>query len=401
MVTIDLDLHATTPVAPFVAERMEPYWRRQSWNAHSEHGGGAYAERAVELAREAVAQLIGAAPREICFTSGATEANNIALLGLASAARISRSERSRVLVSAIEHKSVLAAADALSAYGLRSETLRVDSAGLLDLDALEAKIGSDVLLVSVMAANNEIGTIQPLERIAEICARHGVLFHVDAAQAVGKIGFDAGALGCDLASVSAHKFYGPKGIGALYVNAGSALKPQPITFGGGQELGLRPGTLPVPLVVGFGAAAELAATRLEAGGRLRKLAAIFLDALAAQEVSAELNGDAEHRLPGSLNIRVCGVNSSEVIGRLGMALLLSSGSACQSGELQESYVLRALGLDDVDAAASFRLCFGYDHSEVDAVEAARLLAQAIETCQKPTGRPVQREILTSGALHIG
>jgi cysteine desulfurase len=387
--TISLDLHATTPTAPQVIAAMAPYWDEQAWNAHSAHAGGAVAAQAVAMARAQVAGLIGAMPGEVYFTAGATEANNIALLGLSSAARSNAPTRRRILTSAIEHKCVLECAKHLSVNGFGHELIPVGNNGIVDLTALEAMLDEQVLLVAVMAANNEVGTCQPLAAVAELCARHGALFHVDAAQAVGRVPFDVMTAGCDTASLSGHKFYGPKGIGALYVSAAAAMRPEPIMFGGGQESALRPGTLPVPLIVGMGAAAALAGERMGQGPRLTQLAALFHAELGRLGVKAVINSADAPRLPGSLNFRIAGVDAEHIVQRLAADLHLSTGSACQSGQLMGSYVLAAMGCSPEEIASSFRVCFGHDHREDDARVAASLLAETVKACQNRTGQDVQ------------
>jgi cysteine desulfurase len=399
--TISLDYHATTPTASEVLDAMMPFWRDAPWNAHSAHAGGAQAERAVARARDAIAGLIGASAGEIVFTSGATEANNLAILGLAAAARRRVPARTRVLTSAIEHKCVLEAARHLATQGFQHEIIPVTAAGLVDVEQLARSIGEDVLLVAVMAANNEIGTIQPLSEVAQLCASAGALFHVDAAQAVGRIPFNVLEAECDTASLSAHKMYGPNGVGALYISAAAPWRPDPLIFGGGQEQGLRPGTLPVPLIAGFGCAAELAARDPGFGAELADLAALFLSELDHHGISVALNGDPVHRLPGSLNFRISGVNAEEVIQQLGGRLHLSTGSACQSGELHGSYILRAIGLSDCDVSASFRACFGRDHCVDDAVNAAAILADALHAWHNGAGRRVQQQGVSHGGVRVG
>lgn len=398
---ISLDHHATTPTAPEVVEAMAPYWRDVPWNAHSAHAGGASADQAVTRARAAIADLIGATPDELIFTSGATEANNLSILGLAAAGRRALPERTRILTSAIEHKCVLEAARHLGGRGFRHEVVPVDGDGIIDVDRLETMLGPDVLLIAVMAANNEIGTIQPVADVARLAHEVGALCHVDAAQAVGRIPFDVLDIDCDTASISAHKMYGPNGIGALYISAAAPLRPEPLFHGGGQEHGLRPGTLPVPLIVGFGRAAELALDNPAHTPQLIALAQEFLSELARRGIKAELNGHSEQRLPGSLNFRVRGADADTVIGRLGDRLHLSTGSACQSGELQGSYVLRALGMQDRDVSASFRACFGREHSLEDARLAAGTLADALQTCDIAAGRVVQQQGEAHGDVRVG
>lgn len=378
---------------------MAAFWREIPFNAHSAHAGGALAEVAVAKARFAVAELIGATPQEVIFTSGATEANNLAVLGLAAAARAAPT-RTRILTSAIEHKCVLEAARHLGGSGFVHEVIPVLPSGQVDLDQLAAMLDEDVLLVAVMAANNEIGSIQPLCEIGELCRGVDAHFHVDAAQASGRIPFDVIEIGCDTASLSAHKMYGPKGIGALYLSAAAPIRPAPLMFGGGQEQSLRPGTLPVPLIVGFGKAAELATRNVGEADRLTALADQFLAELKRHAIDARLNGARERRLPGSLNFHVVDVDADNVVQRLGDTLHLSTGSACQSGELQGSYVLRAIGLPDHLVSASFRLCFGLEHGPTDATTAARLLAETLISCDNRAGRCVQRQEHRRGDVHI-
>ncbi|USU07295.1 cysteine desulfurase (plasmid) [Sphingomonadaceae bacterium OTU29MARTA1] len=379
---------------------MAPFWREIPFNAHSAHGGGASAEAAVARARVALADLIGAAPQEIVFTSGATEANNLAILGLAAPARSAAPLRNRILTSSIEHKCVLEAARHLAGQGFIHEIIPVRSSGQIDLVQLSAMLDERVLVVAVMAANNEIGSVQPLSEIGNFCQLVGANFHVDAAQVGGRLPFDVLEAGCDTASLSAHKMYGPKGIGALYVSAAAPTRPAPLFFGGGQEQALRPGTLPVPLIVGFGEAAALAVRNLADTPRLDALADQFLAELKRHGIKAQLNGDRARRLSGSLNFHIAGVDADDVVQRLGDTLHLSTGSACQSGELQGSYVLRAIGLPDHLVSASFRLCFGHEHGPSDAIEAARLLAEMIIKCDYGAGRCVQWREETHGDVHI-
>jgi len=399
-VTISLDYHATTPTAQDVIDAMAPFWQDCASNAHSAHAGGAEAERAVEMARGSVADLVGAVPSEIIFTSGATEANNLAILGCAAAARSIGSDRRRILTTAIEHKCVLEAARHLAGQGFTHEVLPVTADGFVDVEHLASRLREDVLLVAVQAANNEIGTIQPLREVADVCATHSALLHVDAAQAAGRIPFDVVEIGCDTASLSAHKMYGPKGAGALFISAATPLRPQPIMFGGGQEQALRPGTLPVPLIVGFGRAADIAMRDAASASILDGLAKKFLAELERRGVRAVINGNVDRRLPGSLNFYVPDADAEDVVLRVGDKLHLSTGSACQSGELQGSYVLRALGLPSRSVSASFRACFGRGHSEEDARLAAAILADALTACDRGAGRRVQWQGQAHGDVRV-
>lgn len=373
---IYLDGHATMPLAAEAAAAMAPWWSLRAANAHSPHRRGQEAAQAVEHARQQVASLVGASPSEIFFTSGATESNNLALLGMAAAARASSELRSRIIVSAIEHKSVLGCANELSHRGFSVSIAKVDSEGLLDLSDLERLVSEDTLLVSVMAANNEIGTVQPLEQVIAIARAAGAAVHIDAAQGAGKIPIDLED--ADYASLSSHKLCGPPGIGALFVSAAAPYKPRPLFAGGTQEGSLRPGTLPVPLIVGFGAAAALAATDLiKNGNHQRRLAARFLSALDGRGVPYRLNGSATQRLPGSLNIQLPGADAASLIAQLSDRVCFAEGSACTSGEITPSHVLTAIGLMNDEAAASLRIYCGRSNTESEIDFAADALVEQL------------------------
>ncbi len=363
-----LDHHATTPVDERVVEAMAPWWRERFGNAASHtHRYGWEAEAGVELARESLAEALGSDdPREIVFTSGATESNNIALAGA-----VAPGEHLVTVVT--EHPAVLDPCAALEASGVRVTRLGVAGDGLLDPAAVAGAIGDDTALVSVMAANNEIGVLQPLAEIAGVCAERGVLLHTDAAQAVGKIPFDAGALGVDLVSLCAHKLYGPKGVGALLVRRrrrdGRRIRLRPLLHGGGHERGLRPGTLPVPLVVGLGRAVALClAEREQEAERLGGLRDRLLSRLRDELGGVELNGHAERRLPGNLNVAFEGIEADALIAET-PEIAMSTGSACSSAHPEPSHVLRALGLPDARIRASVRLGLGRG-TTAEAVETA-------------------------------
>jgi cysteine desulfurase len=378
---IYLDYQATTPVDRRVLDEMLPWFTEKFGNPSSAtHAYGREAAVAVEEARAAVAALIGAEPREIVFTSGATEANNLAIKG---AARFHRAQgRDHIVVLATEHKCVLESARTMAREGCRVSVLPVPENGIVDLAALAAAIDERTSIVSVMAAHNEIGVLQPLAEIGALCRDRGALFHSDAAQAVGKVPVDVEAMKIDLLSISGHKIYGPKGIGALYVRRRPRARIEPLFDGGGQERALRSGTLPTPLCVGLGAAARIARAEREAeAARLLGLRRRLLAGLQARLPEIALNGDAERRLPGSLNLSFPGVSAPALIEAC-PGLALSTGSACTAAEIEPSYVLRALGLDGALAGASLRLGLGRytTESEVDfAVEtlasAARSLAR--------------------------
>jgi cysteine desulfurase len=369
---IYLDHHATTPCDPRVVEAMLPYFAREFGNAASRtHAFGWRAGQAVEQARGEVAALVGADPREIVFTSGATEANNLALLGVARAAR---PQRAHVVTSRIEHRAVLDPCRALEREGVRVTYLEVARDGRVDPAAVEDAIETDTLLVSIMFANNEIGTLQPIEAIGRIARARGVLFHCDAAQAAGKVPVDVVRDSIDLLSLSAHKLYGPKGVGALYVRRRPRIEIEPILHGGGHERGLRSGTLPVPLCVGFGAACAIAAS--ESAGEAERLTALrerLRTALVASIESVHLNGHGELRLPGNLNVSFDGVEAEALLAAL-PELALSSGSACTSATKEPSHVLRALGLAPERSLGSIRIGLGRGTTEAEVDFAAGRIA---------------------------
>ena len=350
-----LDHQATTPLDPRVLEAMLPWLTGEFGNAASrQHAFGWAAESAVAAAREEIASALGAEPREVVFTSGATESNNLAILG---AARALRAKGSHVVTSAAEHRAVLDPCRALEAEGFEVTVLAPDASGRVDAAALAGALTERTVLVSLMAANNEVGTLNPVDELAELCAARGVLFHTDAAQAFGKVPFDVRP-GIGLASLSAHKLYGPKGVGALWVRARPRVALAPILHGGGHERSLRSGTLNVPGIVGFGAAVRLARKELEAEGR--RLAALR-DRLGAAIVGGldgvTRNGHPDERLPGNLSLSFAGVDGDRLISSL-RDLAVSSGSACTTALAEPSHVLRALGLPEPLARATIRFGLG-------------------------------------------
>ena len=371
-----LDYQATTPVDKRVLAEMLPWFTEKFGNPHSlSHAYGREAETAVEQARQEVAASIGAEPREIVFTSGATEANNLAIKG---AARLHQPlGRDRIVTVATEHKCVLESAKAVEREGCRVTLLPVDAAGLVDLDRLAAAIDERTAIVSVMAANNEIGVLQPLAEIGALCRERGVLFHSDAAQAVGKVPIDVEAMNIDLLSISAHKLYGPKGVGALYVRRRPRARIAPLFDGGGQERTLRSGTLPTPLCVGFGAAARIARSEMdEEGRRLLALRRRFLSELVARLPEVRLNGDAERRLPGNLNVTFPGVAALDLMAAC-PGIAVSTGSACTAASVEPSYVLRALGLPEPLAAATLRIGLGRYTTDSEVEFAVDALVSAV------------------------
>ncbi len=353
---IYLDYQATTPMDPRVLEAMMPYFTHKFGNSGSRsHAYGWEAEEGTEKARAQVARLIGADEKEIIFTSGATESNNLAIRGVA---EFYKDRKNHIITTVTEHKCVLDTCRHLEQQGFEVTYLPVQKDGLLDLDVLRAAITDKTVLVSVMAVNNEIGVIQPLAEIGRICREKKVFFHTDAAQAAGKIPLDVEALNVDLMSISGHKIYGPKGIGALYVRRKPRVRLVPMIVGGGQERGFRSGTLPTPLCVGLGEAAEICMKEMDAEAkRLKKLQERMLNGLRAKLTDIVVNGDLEHRIPGNLNISFAYVEGESLM--MGIKnLAVSSGSACTSASLEPSYVLRALGVEEDMAHTSLRIGLG-------------------------------------------
>jgi cysteine desulfurase len=371
---IYLDYHATTPADPGVIAAMAPYWEREFGNPHSSnHAFGWRADAAVHRARQDIADFIGADPEEIIFTSGATEANNLAILGLLGHEPVSRR---RVVLSAIEHKCVIQATRQLSNQGYDVIHAPVHASGHVDIGAIDALIDDDTALVSVMAVNNEIGTIQPISEISSLCQKRGAAFHTDAAQAATAITINVVRAGVDMMSLSSHKLYGPKGIGALYVSHAIRHRLRPIIHGGGQEGGLRSGTLPVPLCVGFGAAVRILRDRFDEDiTRLRRVKDEFVRAFRSRFPGFEING-GEDRHPGNLNLRLPGVDAEILATHLQPHVAISTGAACASGIPEPSHVLRSIGLSADQAAECVRIGFGRFTDERQSRMAAQLIAQA-------------------------
>jgi cysteine desulfurase len=371
---IYLDHHATTPVDPSVLSAMLPFFTEEFGNPSSRsHVFGQEAHRAVEEARQDVARLVGASPEEIVFTSGATEADNLALRGTA---RAHAGRGRHIVTTSIEHPAVLEPCRTLEREGFEVTRTPVGADGLADAAAIAAALRPDTVLVSVMAANNEVGTLQPVAEVGALCRERGIVFHSDAVQAVGRIPVELSAWRTDLVSLSAHKMYGPKGVGALVVRKGRRprLRLAPQAEGGGQEKGLRSGTLNVPAIVGFGVAARLAQQALATGeaDRLRALRDRLHEGLRARVEGVVLNGAREPRLPGNLNVSLPGVEAETLILSLGGRIALSSGAACAEAGGKGSHVLRAMGLPDERIYGALRFGLGrYNtEAEVDAVVAA-------------------------------
>ncbi|GLU31482.1 IscS subfamily cysteine desulfurase [Trinickia caryophylli] len=352
---IYMDYSATTPVDPRVVDKMIPYLREQFGNpASRSHSYGWDAERAVEQAREEVAALVKADPREIIWTSGATESDNLAIKG---AAHFYKSRGKHVVTLKTEHKAVLDTCRELEREGFEVTYLDVKSDGLLDLDVLKAALRPDTILVSIMFVNNEIGVIQDIEAIGELCRERNIIFHVDAAQATGKVEIDLGRLKVDLMSFSAHKTYGPKGIGALYVRRKPRVRIEAQMHGGGHERGMRSGTLPTHQIVGMGEAFRIAREEMATENeRVRMLRDRLLRGLSEMD-EVYVNGDMERRIPHNLNLSFNFVEGESLIMAI-KDVAVSSGSACTSASLEPSYVLRALGRNDELAHSSIRFTVG-------------------------------------------
>jgi cysteine desulfurase len=382
-----LDNQATTRCDPRVLAAMLPWFSGQYGNPHSvEHVMGRAAEAAVEIARGHVASLLGSDTREVVFTSGATESNNIAIKGAARfAARYGDGNRRRVVTVVTEHKCVLESVADLKDEGFEPVFLPVGADGLLDPAVLREALTVPTLLVSVMAVNNEIGVVQDIPALAAIAKEAGALFHTDVAQAMGKIPVDVTGWKVDLASVSGHKVYGPKGVGALFVRRRPRARVLPLFSGGGQERGLRSGTLPAPLIVGLGEACGLAAEEMAADtARIEGLRGRLWDELRERIPGVEINGSTDHRIAGNLNVTFPLETALAMLERM-PDLCVSTGSACSSAEVEPSYVLRALGLADDAAARTLRIGIGRFTSPADIDYAASALAAAHSGRHAPAG----------------
>ncbi|HKV91275.1 MAG TPA: aminotransferase class V-fold PLP-dependent enzyme [Candidatus Angelobacter sp.] len=358
-----LDNHATTPLDPRVLEAMLPFLTSKFGNAASNsHSFGWEAAAAVESARRQIASAIGASPQEIVFTSGATESDNLAVLGVAEA---QRSRGNHVITAVSEHKAILDSCKYLEKHGYRITRLPVKSDGLIDLNQLKDSFTPETILVTIMAANNETGVLQPIEEIGHLCRERGILFHSDAVQALGKVPLNVQSANLDLTSLTAHKLYGPKGCGALFVSTNVAARLHPMIHGGGHEHGLRSGTLNVPGIVGFGKACEIAQHEMpEESCRLAGLRNRLRDRLTSALDQVVINGSMEHRVPGNLNMSFLHVEGETLLTGL-HDIALSSGSACSSGKTEASHVLKALGLSDEAAGCAIRFGIGRFNTEAE------------------------------------
>ena len=376
-IPVYLDNHATTPVDPRVLEAMLPYFGEKFGNAASRsHAFGWEAEAAVDEAREQVAQIIGAAsPREIVFTSGATESDNLAIKGVAEAYG---DKGNHIVTCSTEHRAVLDSCKALERRGFRVTYLGVDRYGTVRLDQLREAVTDKTVLISVMAANNEIGTVQPIREIGQLAKEKGIIYHCDATQGVGKIPMSVEEMGIDLLSLSGHKIYGPKGVGALYVRSKRPkVRVSPIIDGGGHERGMRSGTLNVPGIVGLGKACQISMHELtREAARLTELRARLKDGIFGQLNEVYLNGHPTQRLPGNLNLSFAHVEGESLMMAL-KEIAVSSGSACTSAALEPSYVLRALGIPEELAHAAIRFGLGRFNTEEEVDYAIRRVVEEV------------------------
>ena len=372
MCAVYLDNAASTQLDRRVAAVMRGVQEEAFGNPSSVHGAGTAAARAVERARFILAQKLGASPDEIVFTSGGTESNNCALFGAVRA-------KGKVAVSAVEHPSVLEPARQLKRAGSKVSFIGVDFDGLLDLSALEKVLRGGARFISVMHANNEVGTVQPLEEVGALCRKYGAIFHTDACQSFGKLPLDVNKIKADLVTVNAHKMHGPKGVGALYVRKG--VKLTPLMWGGGQELGLRSGTLNTPAIAGFGAAVELCSERECA--RIAGLRNFFIGAALAAIPGSALNGHPVLRLCNNVNLRFEGVQSKELLLKLSArGIFVSSGSACSAGKSEPSHVLLAMGQDRPAAASALRVSLGRKTTKNELELAVSELGKVVKECRK-------------------
>lgn len=373
---IYLDNQATTPLDPAVVEAMLPYFTQDFGNPHSdEHSFGWQAAEAVEESRLQVARLINADKHEIIFTSGATESVNLALQGLAKSAP---KEKRKIVTVATEHSCVLECCDYLASIGFEIIKLPVQEDGLLDIQNVAQAIDENTLCVSVMLVNNEIGVIQPLKEISKLCKKAGAVFHTDATQAIAKMPVDVDGLGVDLLSLSGHKIYAPNGIGALYIRKGIEKHITPLIYGGGQEKKLRPGTLPLPLIVGLGQACAIAEDCMDEDIKRITALAQKLEMILREAVpDLVVFGSQTARVAGNLNIGFPGVAGAEILARLGKKLAISTGSACASVSLELSHVLQALGISKELAKTGIRISIGRQNTEEEIIEAAKLLIKGL------------------------
>jgi cysteine desulfurase len=374
---IYLDYNATTPCEPRVVEKMQPYFTEIYGNpSNSLHRQGRLAAKAISEARDQVAKLIGAESKEIFFTSGATESNNLALFGITSFGQ--KQNRRRIVTNVVEHKTVLLPCKKLAKMGFEVIFLPVDSGGRVRIKDAEQAINDTTLMVSIQGANNEIGTLQPITEIANLAHKSGAWMHCDAAQVIGKLPFNVDGWNVDLVSISAHKFYGPKGIGALYIRGGNKyISIEPLFLGGGQENGLRSGTMNVPSIVGFGEACRMVEELVNIDAdRITNLRDKFEQTLTKNIPSLQINGKNAHRLPNTSSLTISGIDADALLLNL-PEVMMGTGSACTSGAIEPSHVLQAIGLSREDASSTVRASLGRYTSEEDIYNASSLIAEAV------------------------
>lgn len=349
---IYLDNNSTTQLDPEILESFLPFFSEKFGNPSSKtHSYGWEAEAHIEDSRKKISKLINANTNEIVFTSGGTESNNIALLST-----LNYPEKMHMITMTTEHKAILDISKYLEKKGLKVSYIKPNSNGIINIDKIKDEIRNETKLISIMHANNEIGVIQPLEEISKLCNKKNILFHVDAAQSLGKVNVDVKKINADMISFSAHKIYGPKGVGCLYIKKNTNIKP--IAFGGNQERGIRPGTLPVPLIVAFGKACEIIQKKIsEESEKILKLRKLLLDKITSEIPNVIINGDLNNRIPGNINLSFPSLNGQSIIASL-PSVAISSGSACTSSSLKPSHVLLEIGLSKSLANSSIRICIG-------------------------------------------
>tara|TARA_B100000965_G_scaffold364698_1_gene348551 strand:- start:920 stop:2068 length:1149 start_codon:yes stop_codon:yes gene_type:complete len=374
------DFQSTTPCSKKVVEEMAPYWNEFWGNpSNTNNRSGVFASAAVEVSREKIASFLNINPKRLIFTSGATEANNLGLFGHAKAKAKLIGKLGHIITVSTEHHAVLDPLRELQKLGFRLTEVQPNKDGLINIDQISKAVEKDTFLVSVMAANNEIGVVQPISEIGSFCKSKGIAFHTDAAQAFGYLGLDPDTLHIDLMSLSAHKIYGPKGIGALVIKEGFPLEPT--QYGGGQELGLRSGTLPVPLIVGFAKAVEITKNdQYDRNKRLLSFRNLLLSGLQKNIPGLTVNGSMDQRLPHNLNITFPGVNGSRLHSQLKRYIFCTSGSACSNGE--PSHVLQEIGLCKKDAESSIRMSIGRNTSEKDIKDAIEVITNIVKNLRK-------------------
>ncbi|MCY3827382.1 MAG: aminotransferase class V-fold PLP-dependent enzyme [Candidatus Dadabacteria bacterium] len=380
---IFLDYQSTSPLDPRVVEKMQPYMTRWFGNPHSEHIFGWKSAEAIDKAQELIASTVGAEPLEILFTSGATLSNNLAIQGIL---RNNKSRSKHLVTTSIEHKCVLNTALAMREYGCLVDMVPVERNGIIDIEKIESALTKDTAMVSVMLVNNEIGTIQPVREIGELCSKKGITFHVDAAQAIGKVSINVKEMKIDLLSISGHKIYGPKGIGALYVSHHYSSKIEPIIFGGAQQSNLRAGTVPAFLCAGLGEACRIADEEMEKDrAHDLLLRDTLIGKLRTHFPDLVINGNLNQRISGNLNIQLPGVDSDALVTALQDKVAFSTGAACNAGIVEPSYVLAALGLNIDEINNSIRLGYGRFTSLEEVNRAIDLISEkAIQIRNCPT-----------------